>query len=357
MPVAIRLLLRAALLVLAALPAPGQALTVRCVQTPGALVSAVDDALASSDSLFMIKLRQGRYDLTTALDDVQWSRANQVIEISGGWTGPNGTCSDLQFGYGTTLLAGPPLTRTLWTNVSGAGSLLYIHDVSITTTGQPPGNGACLYANVEASGTLRIERVRFTGCSGGAGSSSASGEINSVGTLSIRDVLIENGQALRNGGMTIYTAGNGITQLAHLTVTGNHSSHPDASASGLTLINVANARAYLSNSVLWGNDASRPDLYLSGGLQWLARVHTGSRGGIEPAGDTVPGSGDPGFIAVGNPHLRPDSLLIDSGLADPPGGSGSFDAEGRPRFVGAGVDVGAFEAAPLSDMIFADGFN
>ncbi len=58
-------------------------------------------------------------------------------------------------------------------------------------------------------------------------------------------------------------------------------------------------------------------------------------------------------MAPGDPHLRYDSLLRDSGVADPEGGSGSYDADGAGRVLGAGVDVGAFE----SDALFRDGFD
>jgi len=356
MPAAVRLLLRTALLALAALPALGHAVTIRCVQTPAAVMAAVNEALASDDAVFMIKLRQGHYDFTTPLPDLALSRANQTIDISGGWSGPNGTCAQIDFGHENTLLSGVHGVRTLLAFVSGSGSTLYVHDLGITTKGLVPGNGACLFASVGVATSLAFERVRFTGCQGGVDSSAAAGEISNAGTLSMRNVLIDHGEAQRNGGMHIYTAGNGITRLAHFTVTGNHSTHPEAAATGLILTNVANGTAHLSNSVLWGNDPGRADLYLSGGLQWLARVHTGSRGGVPASGDITPGSGDPGFISASNPHPRADSILIDSGLIDPVGGSGTYDVEGAPRYVGAGVDVGAYEAVP-SDVIFAYGFD
>jgi len=72
-----------------------------------------------------------------------------------------------------------------------------------------------------------------------------------------------------------------------------------------------------------------------------------------PAGDIMTGTGDPGFVAIGDPHLRSDSILIDSGVANPEGGSGSYDADGAVRVQGPAVDVGAFE----SDVVFEDGFE
>ena len=67
-----------------------------------------------------------------------------------------------------------------------------------------------------------------------------------------------------------------------------------------------------------------------------------------------PGTGDPGFVAPGEGGLRPDSILVDSGVAAPEGGTGIRDVDGRFRVLGAAVDVGAIE---YDDVLFRDGFD
>ena len=85
----------------------------------------------------------------------------------------------------------------------------------------------------------------------------------------------------------------------------------------------------------------------------LARVHYESLSGL-PLANVAPGTGDPGFVAPGEGGLRPDSILVDSGVAAPEGGTGIRDVDGRFRVLGAAVDVGAIE---YDDVLFRDGFD
>jgi hypothetical protein len=87
---------------------------------------------------------------------------------------------------------------------------------------------------------------------------------------------------------------------------------------------------------------------------FMTRVHAGLRDGDPPDGDNTPGSGDPGFVAASNPCLRAGSVLVDSGVSNPAGGSGTFDADGRLRMHGASIDIGAFE---FEDTIFSNPFE
>jgi hypothetical protein len=138
------------------------------------------------------------------------------------------------------------------------------------------------------------------------------------------------------------TTKNGVTRLAHISITTTLSTNANAPASGLLLANYENATTYVSNSVVWGNDpeAVTKDIYASGPNHFFTRVHYGKLGGSVLAGNVTPGTGDPGFVGVGNPHLRSDSILIDSGVANPEGGSGTYDADGAARVQGVAVDVG-----------------
>lgn len=352
-----RTIMRGAAALLLATPALGHALTTRCVATPQGLVAAFNDALASSDTIFIIKLRQGQYDLdVVSLPVLDLARSNQSIEISGGWT--DAGCQNHVAGHDYTLLAGNSSAKTLSFNLhAGSGGLLYVHDLAISSpNGATPGNGACMLGWVYPGNNVTLDRMRMTQCKGGVQSSAASGELNNNGgELVVRNVVVDTGEADFNGGLSVYTRNGGITRIAQLSVTGTHSTDPGATVSGLLLNTIQNGRADLGNSVLWGNDANRPDVLLSGTSNYLTRVHRGNLDGI-PTLDNTPGGGDPGFVSAGNPRLRADSILVDTGISNPSGGSGSFDADGHARVAGAAVDVGAFEWI-ASDVIFADGLD
>ena len=68
---------------------------------------------------------------------------------------------------------------------------------------------------------------------------------------------------------------------------------------------------------------------------------------------------DPHFVdgANGDYRLAPGSLLIDAGTDTPAGGAAEFDLDGGARIEGAHMDIGAFESAPSTESIFADGFD
>lgn len=69
--------------------------------------------------------------------------------------------------------------------------------------------------------------------------------------------------------------------------------------------------------------------------------------------------GDPQFVdaANGNYRLAPGSPLIDAGTDTPAGGLAAFDIDGASRIQGTQVDIGAFEATPSGDALFAGGFD
>lgn len=78
-----------------------------------------------------------------------------------------------------------------------------------------------------------------------------------------------------------------------------------------------------------------------------------------PRSETGTLDGDPHFVDAvnGNYRLAPGSRLIDAGTDTPVGGLAGFDIDGAQRVQGAHVDIGAFESAPSTEAIFADGFD
>jgi hypothetical protein len=342
---------------------PVRALTIRCVGNAGELRTALGEAnAADADSPFLIQLRTGTYvndGGAGASFEVLPHRAGQIVELSGGWEGANGSCQSRSYGPLRTVLKGTANRPALYFLLSSAGlqaGQLHLHDVDVTNpVFSEENNGACLRGVVQAGNAALIERVTARQCNAPYGAH-ASMKISNSGELTVRDVSVHSGTAKNNGGIGILTSEGGISRLAQISVTATQSSEDGFLGSGIALLNFGNAITHLSNSVTWGNDPDTDDLWLNGDGIVLTRVHYGRLSGT-PAGNLVPGSGDPGFTAAGDARLRPDSALIDSGVSDPEGGSGLFDVDGNSRVRGAAVDVGAHEAAPPPDPIFHDGFD
>ena len=339
------------------------ALTTRCVGTATEFVAALAEANdAAADSPFVIKLREGTYTTTVATGRFELvpHRSDQLVELSGGWSGVGGACTDKSFDPSRTTLAGgadrPALYFYIGTGITG--TLVNAHDLALTNPSFAEVNhGACLRGVVEAGNQALLERLQFHDCIAPFGLH-ASLRISNSGELTLRNTAVRSGLAESNGGIAVLTYDGGLSRLAQISVTETLSTGSSFLGSGITLINFKRGITHLSTSVSWGNDpdADTGDLWLNGDGIVMNRVHYGKLDGT-PAANIVPGTGDPGFVAQGDPHLRADSLLVDSGIGAPQGGSGTFDTDGRARVQGEAVDVGAYETPPPPDAIFANGFE
>ncbi|WP_257388606.1 hypothetical protein [Tahibacter caeni] len=341
------------------LPAlPGHAFSV-CVGTAQQLHDALVSAEITSDTNVVIKIRTGTYIATAATGSFKStvSHSNQVVEVSGGWSGPNNSCQDKTFNSAATILVGPAdrIALHLSTNSAISGSTLHAHDLTLSSPGYTGTSlGACLNTYVTAGNEALLERLQMVECLAPNGYNAAGYLENTAGLLTVRDVFVRSSSAKSNGGLSVSTYDGGTSRIAHLSVANTVSSAADSLLSGLYIANFGNSFTYLGNSVFWGNDPdpTTADLSVFGSGVFLTRTHYGSLRGT-PAANLSPSSGDPGFVAYNNPRPRADSILVDSGIANPQGGSGTFDADGRTRVLGPAVDIGAFE----SELIFADGFQ
>lgn len=348
---------------LLAFAAPSYALTVRCAGTVQQLTAALDEANASTDIAFIIRLREGTYNAAQASKAFAFYADNpdQVIELSGGWSGSGGTCQTRSFDPSLTVLAGTATRGALLVGVtSGATptSTAYVNDLTLRNPAYTGIYAACLSGSLTAPGEVRAERLRMEQCVAQTVGAGGAATFNNVGgLLTVRDVSVRDSRAQNGGGFLVNTD-NGTTNLSHVSITTAEATAPTSFASGLYVQNAGSSTANVSNSVIWGNDPTpaTADVHVSGSGIHFTRVHYGSLSGT-PASNVSPGTGDPGFIAAGDAHLRSDSLLIDSGVSNPPGGSGLYDADGKTRVRGVAVDVGAFESAPVNNTIFKDGFD
>jgi len=330
-----------------------------CVGTAQQLHDALANVALSGDAIVVIKLRTGTYIQTAGTGNFSATatHSNQTVEISGGWSGPNNSCQNKSFDAADTILVGGAYNTALYLSTGNAvsGSVLSAHDLTLANDGYAAtGFGACLMTYVSANNEAVLERLQMVECLAPNSSNAAGYLENTGGLLTMRNVYVRSSLAKSNGGLSVSTYSGGTTRLSHLSITNTASTGSDSLTSGLYLANFSDSFTYLSNSVIWGNDpdAATMDLYTFGSGMFLTRVHHGKRGGV-PTSNISPSTGDPGFANYNDPHLRADSILIDSGVANPVGGSGTFDAGGRTRVLGGAVDVGAFE----SDLLFANGFQ
>jgi hypothetical protein len=113
--------------------------------------------------------------------------------------------------------------------------------------------------------------------------------------------------------------------------------------------------ATVTNCILWGNTAPNGSQIGINDFATAAVSHSDLQGGLAgifvfPGGILTDAGGnlaaDPLFVdvAAGDLHLLPGSPCIDKGDSTAPGLAGiTTDLDGLPRFVGAAVDMGAFE--------------
>lgn len=158
------------------LPSVSHALVTKCVSNATQLVQALNEAAASSDLTFRIRLRSGTYAATpqTGLFHARTLHNNQVLEISGGWSGANGACTNMNPDPSYTLIIGgqefPALTLSAGPD-SVSGTTLWVHGLTVSNPDSIVGVGAggveksaCLRAGVRSNNELRIERMQIKNC-------------------------------------------------------------------------------------------------------------------------------------------------------------------------------------------------
>lgn len=349
--------------------APAQALTIRCVGNVTQLSAALTEANASTDTNFIIRVRTGTYDASQAVTKFEFgaSEPDQVIELSGGWSGSGNTCQSRSLDPSLTVLLGTPSRSALTfgtTTTTNQGSVAYVNGFTLRNPLFSESGVACLDGFARGAGEMRAERLHLRQCVAllnQLGSYGAARFDNNGARLTVRDVTVHDNSGHTIGGIFAITTQGGVTALSQISITHSLATSDQAAGSGLFLQNYSGGTSHLSNSVVWGNDAAPAtvsDIAISGnGIFRFTRVHYGSLSGT-PTSNNTPSTGDPGFVAPGDAHLRADSLLIDSGVSNPQGGTGTYDADGKARVQGAGVDVGAFEATPVVNLsIFHNGFE
>ncbi|MBI2398689.1 MAG: hypothetical protein HYV17_12910 [Xanthomonadales bacterium] len=337
-------------LALLALPGAGHAF-VRCVTTSEALTTALQDAYSTADAVSYILIAEGTY---TSSDGFSLTLVNPIqgINLVGGFSRPS-CATKVQDPASATVLVGTPLFPALRVRTHEPAQVqnIYIADLSLRHPGYTGSlTGACLHVeNWKASHQVTIERVRIEQCNA---TQRAAAQVGGPGTSIVRNLLLRDNATPKAA--SFQAVSGGTLSLAQLTVVHN------AGQIGLELISGGSgSKLFLSNSVVTSN---APNPFGTNIDAWhdalgeirLERVHADIING-SPTANIAPSSGDPGFVSATDPHLRDDSVLVDSGVPNPTGNAGTLDADGKARVFGAAVDVGAFEYVP--DALFSDGFE
>lgn len=374
-----------------------------CVSNASQLHAALSGVMNSTDTLIRIKVRIGTYQATAqAPFELVQQNSNQTVEVSGGWSGANGACDDKSRDPNQTILVGsttkPALFVVAGIRISGLpggpapiNSLVHVHGFSLRNGNYTPAYevdddeyddgfqwdshetvSACLNGLVGGGNQLALEYLDIRNCTAPNNGDALAHLENYGSTLLARNISARNGSDKLSGGIYVLTSGSGaVSRLSHLSLTTtNSTTFAGLSRYALDLRAYRGGTVHLSNSVVW--DARSNGVAVDGiraltgrwnfeDLAWeqgslgaahLTRVH--SPGISLPAGagsinTLVLTSGDPKFVASGNPIPRSDSPLVDSGVDNPEGGTGTYDVTGKVRVQGGKVDVGAFEyPAPVN---------
>lgn len=317
------------------------AVTVHCVNSVATLQAALTTAENNGDDDY-INLRWGIYTLTSEL--IHTSSENRILSIQGGWD------DGCNFQAYYSVLDGDDLVRPMSIFVTGGNvSLRRMYFAHGFTNGA--GGGLQVIAT---SANIILANNRFSGnhslgAAGAAQVSTGSGRLIAYGNL-----VVQN-RGGNIGGLNLGAGGESVvlnnTILSNIT--------DSASAPGGLLVQ-GSGSFDVANNIIWDNAPA-------GGADFRGNAAHGRRNndiGVVANG-TVPDyvvdelSVDPEFVTCtlfcGEMELDPASPLIDAGSDEAWAdfNPGELDQLYHPRFMGAHVDIGAYE----NEVLFVDGFD
>ena len=324
-------------------PACAEAAT-SCVATATAIQSALTVAENNSQD-DAIEIVGGSYLLAAGLTFN--SAEAHLLDISGGW---NAGCTQ-QINADTTLDGQNSVPPLILYNANGPVHVSHLTFASGKTT-------ASLQAPIQISSNsqpVSIEMNSFIGNKGTNGIGALTASTGFYGMVIRNNLFIGNHGALGGALFASMTAGEGF--VIGNTMVGNIAD-ADGSSGGLGIGGAAHF--YISNNILWNNNS------ITGTFDFKANVdHSRYHNDIGAVGSgTAPAevvaeqyvdpqfAPCPGFVCFIF-ELSPTSPLVDAGDDIAPGGITQTDLAGKPRRLGAHVDIGAYE----NEVIFVDGFE
>jgi hypothetical protein len=328
-------------MLLGAISAPAPA-AVYCVHTSFELASALDDAQSNGEN-DLVLLEAVTIHVDTNFYAAYSSSENKNLFLLGGY-GPG--CEILADKGAKTVIDGNGLGPLAYLSMNGTSAGRIQLQRIVWQNGVA--NSFQSAVEIDTRGELGIGQNAFLHL---VGSDQRSTAIRLVadGAFDVQNsVFARNITGPGSNARLIEITSNG-TATPHLTgntFTGNHG------LNGVTVaVYLAGSAWSVANNIAYGNFTIY-DLTVSPGAE-LRHNDIGFLTGSPALNDgTV--SIDPLFVdADGDYHLQAGSTLIDTGVNDPPGGTGADDFDDGVRVVNI-VDVGAFER---QDVLFADGFD
>ncbi|HET6546696.1 MAG TPA: right-handed parallel beta-helix repeat-containing protein [Rhodanobacteraceae bacterium] len=307
-----------------------------CVNSPGAIASALSSA-ASNGASDEIRILAGSY-VTPGFD--YSSSEPFAITISGGWL-PG---CDHGFAGDTSTLDGDHQAGALQIHAAAEDAEVQLGRL-VFVNGAAGALGGGLY--VSSGGSIRIEDCAFylnqAQYAGGVYASA-------TGSIVIRNNVFFGNSALAEGagvlqyGFEAFVTGN--------TVVANSATGPDDDGTG-GLHLAGDGALIFANNLLWNNGLF--DVYNDvPNATFLhndfAHLFGDQPGPASEANYDVEPEFAPGLL---NLHLAAGSALVNAGIDDPDGGIGNLDFDGAARRQGAHVDIGAYE----TDVLFFGGFQ
>lgn len=323
--------------------APASRAAVFCADSVADIVAAMDTAKANGED-DEIRIVAGTYPLEQPLRLGNTETEAFAIAFSGRW---NADCSEPSAGLASTLSGrnqNPIMHLSLGSDVD-----LALTDLAFAS-GLVPFDYSGGALHIQGGRIVRIERVQvyantvenddspLTIATGGAGS-----------RLGLRNSLVFHNTARRETGASL-SSSSGEAYVTGNTITANASSIPCPCSA----LNYAGTSAWtVANNNIWGNQGG--DVFINP----LNAIHLHNNIGMLTAGGNPPGAGSSGDLSVDplftddGVRLQPISPLVNAGFAQVPDGLGDLDGGRGERWVGASVDIGAFE----TDVLFRDGFD
>ncbi len=332
------------------------------VEAPSLLITTASDTVDNTDGETSLREAVAFANLNPGADTITFdsSLSGQTINVTDGQLVVSESLTIDGLGQSNLVVSGDHTSRLF--EVLGTTSQFNVEDITLRDGGTSALVGGAIQAGSSTT-SVSVTRSRLT-----SNDSSTGGAINSTGTVSIVDSVIDNNDAVsRGGGINV---SGGTLDITSSTFSGNHAG---LGGGGIHAINTATT--ILSSTVAF-NDSPN-----GGGVEFFGTTgtvrnsifsdNTASNNGPDILGDVdanfslVADTMETRFTGTSANNITGQSAMLGA-LADDGSGtmthallegspainaadpalSGGSDQNGDPRVIGGVADMGAVEANP-----------